>query len=105
MKTCILFIAAFIAFAVPAAYAEKGAYLEGVDFVQYLDENTALEEIVAGNLDTYYFRIPAERLEDPSYRENLQVFESPGGFYSILVNPAESDTFNPFSMRDVRRMR
>ena len=46
MKTCILFIAAFIAFAVPAAYAEKGAYLEGVDFVQYLDENTALEEIV-----------------------------------------------------------
>ena len=102
MKTCILFIAAFIAFAVPAAYAEKGAYLDGVDFVQYLDENTALEEIAAGNLDTYYFRIPAERLEDPSYRENLQVFESPGGFYSILVNPAESDTFNPFSMRDVR---
>ena len=89
MKTCILFIAAFIAFAMPVAYAEKGAYLEGVDFVQYLDENTALEEIVAGNLDTYYFRIPAERLEDPSYRENLQVFESPGGFYSILVNPAE----------------
>ena len=102
MKTCILFIAAFIAFAVPAAYAEKGAYLDGVDFVQYLDENTALEEIAAGNLDTYYFRIPAERLEDPSYRENLQVFESPGGFYSILVNPAESDMFNPFSMRDVR---
>ena len=46
MKTCILFIAAFIAFAMPVAYAEKGAYLEGVDFVQYLDENTALEEIV-----------------------------------------------------------
>ena len=44
MKTCILFIAV-IAFAVPAAYAEKGAYLDGVDFVQYLDENTALEEI------------------------------------------------------------
>ena len=102
MKTCILFIAAFIAFAIPAVYAEKGAYLDGVDFVQYLDENTALEEIAAGNLDTYYFRIPAERLEDPSYRENLQVFESPGGFYSILVNPADSDTFNPFSMRDVR---
>ena len=99
MKTCILFIAAFIAFAIPAAYAEKGAYLDGVDFVQYLDENTALEEIAAGNLDTYYFRIPAERLEDPSYRENLQVFESPGGFYSILVNPAESDTFNPFNRK------
>ena len=46
MKTCILFIAAFIAFAIPAAYAEKGAYLDGVDFVQYLDENTALEEPV-----------------------------------------------------------
>ena len=55
-----------------------------MDFVQYLDENTALEEIAAGNLDTYYFRIPAERLEDPSYRENLQVFESHCGFYSNL---------------------
>ncbi len=102
MKTYILYITILGMITVPAACAEKGTYLERVEFVQYLDENTALEEIAAGNLDTYYFRIPSERLEDPSYRENLQVFESPGGFYSILVNPADSETFNPFSMRDVR---
>ncbi len=102
MKTCILYIAIFALVGIPAVYAEKGVYLESVDFIQYLDENTALGEIAAGNLDTYYFRIPAERLEDQSYRENLQVFESPGGFYSILVNPADSETFNPFYMRDVR---
>ena len=76
MKTCILFIAAFIAFAIPSAYAEKGAYLDGVDFVQYLDENTALEEIAAGNLEKMdYYRIPAERLDESMQviAENLHV--------------------------------
>ncbi|MDI1495400.1 MAG: Extracellular solute binding protein [Cenarchaeum symbiont of Oopsacas minuta] len=89
-------------FVTPIIFAEKGTNLDSVEFVQYLDENTALEEIKIGNLDAYYFRIPAERLQEPSDRDDLHVFESPGGFYSILVNPAESETFNPFSIQEIR---
>ncbi|MGB8087723.1 MAG: hypothetical protein WCF07_15670, partial [Nitrososphaeraceae archaeon] len=34
---------------------ETGAYINGVRFIQYLDDNVALEELKSGNLDTYYF--------------------------------------------------
>ena len=84
------------------AYAEKGVFADRIRFVQYLDESTALEGVRNGELDLYYYRIPSERLEDGQLREGLQVFDSTGGSYSILVNPAESERFNPFSSRDVR---
>ena len=88
----------------PAAAADKGTYVDAVEFIQYLDENTALEEVRNGNLDLYYFTVPADRVKDAESRRGLRVYESTGGSYSLLVNPAEpSDgSLNPFSMRDVR---
>ena len=83
-------------------YAEKNTFFDSVKFIQYLDENTALEEIRNGNLDIYYQRISSDRLEEQDSRKGLQVFDSTGGSYSILVNPAESDKFNPFSNKDAR---
>ncbi|MCY4490260.1 MAG: ABC transporter substrate-binding protein [Thaumarchaeota archaeon] len=84
-------------------YAEKGTYVDTVRFIQYLDENTALEEVRNGNLDMYYYRISADRLEGVQARDGLNVYDSTGGSYSILVNPAESDDrFNPFHIKDVR---
>ena len=83
-------------------FAEKNVFFDSVKFIQYLDENTALEEVRNGNLDMYYYRISSDRLENSQTREGLQVFDSTGGSYSILVNPAESDVFNPFSIKDVR---
>ena len=83
-------------------YAEKNTFFDSVKFIQYLDENTALEEIRNGNLDIYYQRISSDRLEEQDSRKELQVFDSTGGSYSILVNPAESDKFNPFSNKDAR---
>ena len=53
-------------------------------------------------LDLYYYRISSDRLETSQSREGLQVFDSTGGSYSILVNPAESEKFNPFEDREVR---
>src|SRR6266542_1347653 len=41
--------------------ADKGANLNSIRFIQYLDGNVALQEIKAGNLDTYFFRIPLEQ--------------------------------------------
>ena len=84
------------------AFAEKSTFVDTVKFIQYLDENTALEEVRNGNLDIYYYSIPADRLENAQSREGLRVYDSTGGSYSILVNPAESDKFNPFSIKDVR---
>ena len=33
------------------SFAEKGTFVDEVKFIQYLDENTALEEVRNGNLD------------------------------------------------------
>lgn len=82
--------------------AEKNTFFDSVKFIQYLDENTALEEVRNGNLDMYYFTISPDRLESGQTREGLQVFDSTGGSYSILINPAESQKFNPFSSKDTR---
>ncbi len=84
------------------SFAEKGTFFDSVKFIQYLDENTALEEVKNGNLDLYYYTISPDRLESRQAREGLQVFDSTGGSYSILANPAESEEFNPFSIKDVR---
>lgn len=84
------------------AVAEKGSKVNEIKFIQYLDENTALEEVRNGNLDIYYFRISSDRIESTESREGIQVFESTGGSYSILVNPSVSDEFNPFSIKEVR---
>ncbi len=83
-------------------FAEKNTFFDSVKFIQYLDENTALEEVRNGNLDIYYYRISPDRLENNQAKEGLQVFDSTGGSYSILVNPAESEEYNPFSSKEIR---
>ena len=98
-----IFLSCFLLFSVfPSAFAEKGTFVDEIRFVQYLDENTALEEVRNGNLDLYFYRISSDRLKDSDSRENLQVFESTGGYFSILLNPTDSGEFNPFSIREVR---
>ena len=84
------------------SFAEKNTFVDSVKFIQYLDENTALEEVRNGNLDVYYYSISSDRLENNQAREGLQVFDSGGRAYSILVNPAESKEFNPFATKEIR---
>ncbi len=81
---------------------DEKTYFDSVKFIQYLDENTALEEVKNGNLDTYYYTISPDRLENSQNRGDLQVFDSTGGSFSLLVNPADTEKFNPFASRDVR---
>ncbi|MCV0391879.1 MAG: ABC transporter substrate-binding protein [Nitrosopumilus sp.] len=104
MKKLLVFMLALsiVSLMYNESFAEKNTFFDSVKFIQYLDENTALEEIRNGNLDLYYFRISSDRLENTQDREGLRVFDSTGGSYSILVNPAESDEFNPFSIKEVR---
>jgi len=102
MKVLLVSLLA-ISFGFPiGAYAEQGTFVDTIQFIQYLDENTALEQVKNGNLDLYYFRIPSDRIEDSDDRKGIHIFESTGGSYSILVNPAVTKPFNPFSINDVR---
>jgi len=104
MKKMLVIILALsiVAIAHNESYGEKNTFVNSIKFIQYLDENTALEEVKNGNLDMYYYRISSDRLENNQSREGLKVFDSTGGSYSLLVNPAESDKINPFSNKDAR---
>ncbi|QLH03831.1 ABC transporter substrate-binding protein [Nitrosopumilus cobalaminigenes] len=98
----ILLAVSAIPFLHNESFGERNTFFDSVKFIQYLDENTALEEIRNGNLDAYYYTISPDRLENNQGREGLQVFDSTGGSYSILVNPSESENFNPFSEKEIR---
>ncbi|MGH9998974.1 MAG: ABC transporter substrate-binding protein, partial [Nitrosopumilaceae archaeon] len=102
MKLALITVLSIFVLGSLVAFADKGTFVDKVQFIQYVDENTALEEVRNGNLDIYYYRVSSDRVEDSKSREGLQVFQSTGGSYSILVNPAKSEKFNPFSLRDVR---
>ena len=97
----IILVCCFISF-IPPAFAEKGTFVDEIRFIQYLDENTALEEVRNGNLDMYYYRISSDRLEDADSKEGLKVYESTGGYFSILLNPTDEGSFNPFSIQKIR---
>lgn len=91
------------------AYATQsngtGAYIDSVRFIQYLDDNVALEELKSGNLDTYYFRIPLEAASEIKNIANLKEYDKLSGSFGLLLNPAPSNNsnlLNPFSLREVR---
>jgi peptide/nickel transport system substrate-binding protein len=82
-----------------------GAYIDGARFIQYLDDNVALEELKSGNLDTYYFRIPLEAAFEIKNIPNLKQYDKLSGSFGLLLNPApsnDSGSLNPFSLREIR---
>ena len=84
---------------------EKGAYTDNIRFIQYLDGNTALQEIKNGNLDTYYFRIPLEKVSSISNDASLKIYEKNAGSFGFLLNPAPSNgsnVLNPFQFKEIR---
>ena len=70
MKFCLVFLAITVLLSplvLHTSFAEKGTFVDQVKFIQYLDENTALEEVRNGNLDIYFFRVSSDRIESVSY--------------------------------------
>ena len=102
MKLLLLPFVILAGMAGAEAFGEQGTFVDSVKFIQYLDENTALEEVRNGNLDIYYYKISSDKLENARDTEGLHVFDSTGGSYSLLINPSESDRFNPFSTQESR---
>lgn len=55
-----------------------------------------------GTLGMHYNGIPSGLLEDPA-AAGLDVYAARGGSrYSLRLNPAEGDAFDPFQIREVR---
>ena len=97
LKKIKIFLACFLLFSVfPYAFAEKGTFIDEIRFVQYLDENTALEEVRNGKLDLYYYRISSDRLKDSDSRDGLQVFESTGSYLCLIFNQQQHVHFMQF---------
>ncbi|MDE1838568.1 MAG: ABC transporter substrate-binding protein [Thaumarchaeota archaeon] len=102
MKLMLVLMLALFVLGPTIAFGVKGTNFDRVQFVQYSDDNTAVQEVEDGHLDMYYSAIPIDRLDDQS-RQHLQVFQSSGTSYSLLINPAVSVVqFNPFSIQQVR---
>jgi peptide/nickel transport system substrate-binding protein len=87
---------------------KKGAFIDQVNFVHYLDENLAIQDLKAGKIDTYFFNIPPSLVSDVKNNPNLNAYESIGFNDDLLLNPASPKSpvttgdFNPFSIRQVR---
>ena len=87
---------------------QKGAFVDEINFIHYLDENLAIQELKAGKIDTYFFNIPTALVSDVNNYPNLKGYESTGGEDNLLLNPAPAKTsattqnFNPFSIKQVR---
>src|SRR5947208_7388702 len=103
--TGLLLFGVFLNTGVRAQPLTKGTYLDGVRFIQYLDDNVALQEIKSGNLDTYFSRIPLETVSDVKSDPNLKVYDRIAGSFGLLLNPAparDNNSINPFQFRQVR---
>src|SRR5688572_5975005 len=84
---------------------EKGPFVDEARFILRGDENIALEEVRAGTLDMYLFRIPLEAAADAARDPSIKVYPRSAGSIGVFVNPAPSldDTkLNPFESRDAR---
>ena len=82
------------------ASAEIATFVDKVTYVQYTDDAVAFADVASGRLDIHHGGLLAD-LVDTS-KESVRVYESKSGSYSLLINPAVSDTFNVFADRDAR---
>ncbi|MCZ6724612.1 MAG: ABC transporter substrate-binding protein, partial [Thaumarchaeota archaeon] len=86
-----------------SAQGDSGTYFDEIIFIHYLDENIAVREVQAGNLDTYFWRVPLDLAAQLKSDPEVSIVEAPGGTLSLAVNPAPiEDGLNPFSIREVR---
>lgn len=87
------------------AQQTKGPYIDEARFIHYEDENVALEQVRAGELDAYYFRIPLEAAADARNDPRITIYDRLAGSNVLFLNPAPSaddQPFNPFQFREVR---
>lgn len=102
----ILLASMFLNSTINAQPEKRGAYIDQVNFIRYLDQNLALQDLKSHKIDTYFFSIPLEVVSDTQNDPNLKLNETAGGFMDLLLNPAPARSttgdLNPFSIRQIR---
>ncbi|MXY61839.1 MAG: ABC transporter substrate-binding protein [Cenarchaeum sp. SB0665_bin_23] len=100
MSMAALTLAALLCATLTISSAAALPYVDSVIFYRVDSAEHALKLMDEGLLDMYYHTVPLHLLEGA---DNLDVYTNPdGGSISILLNPAEVDEFNPFSITEVR---
>lgn len=98
----ILALLIVVCLGVEHSFAEQGTNVDGVTFVQHVNEDTSLEAIQDGLFDMYYYSVPYDLTGDTP-PEGIKVYDSIGGIeYALLVNPVDVGQFNPFAYQQVR---
>lgn len=96
----LLYIIMILCASLSVSSAAALPYVDSVMFYRVDSAEQALHLVDNGLLDMYYFSVPPHLLEG---YDNIEVHtNSAGGLLSILLNPAKTDEFNPFSITEVR---
>ncbi len=73
---------------------------------RYTDAALAVQDVLHGKLDMYFWGIPPYMITQLQKNPNVKVYLALGGMDDILVNPCPTQKmggpFNPFSIREVR---
>lgn len=98
---CIWIVAILGLCLVPSVtLADSPTFVDKVTYVQYTDDIVALADIGAGRLDIHYGGLTPDLVD--TQNEDIRIYESQSGSYSLLVNPADGESFNVFADRDAR---
>ncbi|ALU12716.1 hypothetical protein EYM_06745 [Ignicoccus islandicus DSM 13165] len=100
-KVLALFLTfAFLTLALPGAKTEMEV------IKRYTDASLAVQDVLHGKLDMYFWGIPPYMITQLQKNPNVKVYLALGGMDDILVNPCPTQDmggpFNPFSIREVR---
>ncbi len=95
-----ILLTAFVLFALPGARSDVEV------MKSYINQGTAVQDVIAGRLDMYFWNIPPYQIPQVSKNPNVKVYLAVGGMFDILANPCPTQKlggpFNPFSIREVR---
>lgn len=75
-------------------------YSDSVTFVRVSEFEDAVEMVQNGTLDMYYYGVPHHLFAES---DGIEVYTAPAGStVSLLINPAEGDTYNLFATQPAR---
>lgn len=84
-------------------FGYAAASADSITFIEYPDDVDALRAVSNGTLDMHTNPILPDLVEQALRDTNLRVVDAAGaGLYTLDVNPASGESFNPFSIREVR---
>ncbi|ABU82377.1 ABC transporter substrate-binding protein [Ignicoccus hospitalis] len=99
-------LAALLALSVALAFALPGAKADLEVFKSYVNEATAVQDVLNGKLDMYFWFVPSHMIPKVANNPNVKYYLASGGLDDILVNPCPTQEhggpFNPFSIKEVR---